>query len=420
METTVKPQKDSTIRVTTVIAEDERKVAEEKALSSLASRVRIKGFRPGKAPPSMVKEQIDPSDVLEETVRQLLPQIMKEAMEKSKAQPILKPHVNIENVSPLTVVCVFTERPKVTLKKPEKIAVEKKDVKSVSKEEVEKFVRRILEQDRTDTPVERAAKEGDAVKVGLTSVDMKGESVADLTVNAYTLVPGHEDLLPELAKEVVGLKKGDKKSVKVSFGKEHEIPALRGKTLKVDMEVKEVSEVKFPELTQEYLKDRLKADKTPEAFRKDIEEMIRSQRDRAEMKRREEELYSLVRQAVQMEIPKTLLDAEAEGMLLDFEERLKEQQSTLGEWLRKTKKTPEDFMKELQSMSRDRILLRYGMQELAEHKQIKPSDEEVKTFVGKEHEGHHHEEGEYEPGGSLYENARWTLTMQRLVDMMIK
>jgi trigger factor len=117
METKVEKLKQSRVRTTTVIDEASRATAEAAALVRLSEQVEIKGFRVGKAPADKVKERVGADRLLEETVRELLPVVLKDALEKTKAKPMLRPAANVVSMSPLTISLTFVERPEVTVKK---------------------------------------------------------------------------------------------------------------------------------------------------------------------------------------------------------------------------------------------------------------------------------------------------------------
>ena len=166
MDTKIEKLPQSRISTTTVVTADERRIAEEQALKSLAKRVNIKGFREGMAPPDLVRQHVKPEDVTEETVRALLPKIMAEALKMSGAKPIIRPAVSVVSLDPLTISVTFVERPPTELKKPEKIVVEKKPLPEASSEEVETFIGKLLMQDHTEPPADAAtAKEASAAKL---------------------------------------------------------------------------------------------------------------------------------------------------------------------------------------------------------------------------------------------------------------
>ncbi len=424
METKVEKLKESRIKTTTIVSADAKKKAEEKALKNLAQRVRIKGFREGMAPPALVREHVTQEQIVEETVRMALPDVMADALKTSGAKPIIRPAASVVSLEPLTISIVFVERPKAELKKSDSIKIEKKNIPESSAKDIEDFIRKLLMQDRTDTPVNREAKKGDSVNLSLKAKDSAGKQVDELTVPRYSVMLGNEDLLSELEPHVLGMKKGDKKSVSVSFPKDHDIPAIQGKKLTIDIEATEVSEVKLPELTSEYIKTRLGADRTPDAFRKEVGTMLTSQKRSQEMKRREEELYEAVKAATKIDLAPELIDAEVQEMVIDLQERLKKQGSTIEDWLKATNKDQKAVLEEMRGIAQSRIVLRFGMQEFAGAKKITVDPTEIHLAMkaeidhAKQH-GHPLSDEDQKEGGSAYERIKWEKTMEKLVEGMI-
>lgn len=424
METKVEKLKESRIKTTTVVPADRRKQAEERALKALSQRVRIKGFREGMAPTHLVREQVKPEQITEQTVREILPEVMKDAFEISKAKPIIRPNASVVSLEPLTISIVFVERPTAELKKPDSIKVEKKIIPESTPKDIEDFIQKLLVQDRIDTPVDREAKKGDSVKVAMKATDTADKQVDELTVPRYSILLGSEDLLSELEPHLQGSKKGDKKTVSIDFPKDHGIPAIGGKKLKVELEITDVAEVKLPELTAEYIKTRLGADRTPDAFRKEIGEMLVNQKRSQEMKRREEELYEKVKAATKIGIAPELIDAEVQEMVLDLQERLKQQGSSVEDWLKATNKDQKAVLDEMKEIAGSRITLRFGMQALAEVKKITVDPTEIHLAMKGEvdhakKEGHPLSPEDQKEGGAAYERVKWEKTMQKLVEGLI-
>jgi trigger factor len=418
LETKVEKLKQCRIRTITIVPAEHVKQSEEQALARLARDVDVKGFRPGKTPPELVREKVGVEALFEEMIRTLLPDVLRDALTVSKANPILRPAASIVSKEPLTVALTFVERPTVLLKKPEKISLEKKQVLQPTEQDIDGFIRNLLSQDRTETPVDRPAAKGDAVRMALAAKDDKGKEVPELTVGRYTLTIGAEELLPELESHLTGVKKGDKKSATISFSDKHEIPAIRGRKLTIEMTVQDVLQITLPDVTAAYLESRFKVKRTPAQFRGEIRDMLFRQRQTQEMRRREEELYKAVRAATSVDLCPELIDAETQSILTDANARLQEQGTTLEDWLKQSGKTPEAMLDETKKTATERITLRLGMEELAKTKNITPSAEEVKKRVA-DMQGQAAKGGTTTDSEELTHAATFDLTMQKLVESLI-
>ncbi len=423
METKVEKLKESKVMSVTTVTDDERLHAERQALARLAEQVEIKGFRVGKAPADKVRERVGEERLLEETVRVLLPQVLKDGLEKTGAKPILRPAANVKSLKPLVITVTFVNRPPVSVKRAESIAVEKKKVADVTEADIDDFVKKVLLQDRTETPVDRAAAKGDSIRIAMKG-SKKGKPVDELTTNSYAIMLGSEELFPELEPHLIGMKKDEVKSVDVTFPKDHDIPGLRGEKVTVELTVKSVADVKIPELTQDYIHTRLQTQKTPAELRADIKMMLADRRVSEEMKRREEELYDKVRDATSVELASELIETEVQEMVRDLHERLERQGTNVTDWLKVTGKDEKSVVDEMRTIAKSRTTLRFGLQEMAEKLKVEADAGELAAAVKATEarakaEGHTIPEGELAPGGSMYENLRYELRMQALRDRMI-
>lgn len=424
METKVEKLKESRIRTTTIVPVEAKKIAEEQAVLSLGKKVRIKGFREGMAPPAVVREHITAEQIQEEMVRVIMPTVVTEALKTSNAKPIIRPSASVESLDPLTITLLFVERPVATLKKPEKIAVEKKALTDASTDDIDHFVHTLLMQDHTETMVDREAKKGDIVKIGLVAKEKNGTPIEELTIGNYSVMIGHEEFLHVLEPHLVGMKKGEKKNTTVDFPKDFDITTVQGKKITLDITVNDVAEVTLPTLTAAYLHSRLGAERTPEAFREDVKQMLTTKQKNEEMKRREEELYAKTKEATQVEIAPELIDTETQEMLSDLQDRLKKQEMTLEQWLKSTGKEAKDVIEEMKGIAKDRIILRFGMQALAEWKKMEPDATKLAQAIAEERKqaesSHSIREEDWKPGGNAYEQILFNLRMQQLVQEMIK
>ncbi len=412
MKTTIEQSKDARIVTKTIIDKDTEQSAEKKALEALKKQVEVKGFRIGNAPEHLVRERVGTDGILEETVRVLLPKVVEQAIKQSDAKPIIRPKISIRETNPLTIEVIFIERPKATVKKPQTITIEKKDT-IASTSDVETFIEKLLRQDRTEEEIDKSAEQGDAVNLTIESKE-NGEIFKDFTLSSYRIVLGEEELIPELAAHVLGMKKGEVKTINIQFSKTHDIPVLRNKKLDVTLNVQRVALLKKPLLTEEYVTQRLKTQSTVASFKDEVQKMLTQQKLKAEMERREQELFDKIKEATQVTLPQELVQEELEEMLKDVQERLKEQKVTMEQWVKASGKTSTDIINEMRDIADGRLKLRYGMEELANVKKVEISDAEVELALKKVQE-----DPIPSPGSHEFEAMRFDLKMRKIVDLMI-
>jgi trigger factor len=348
--------------VATVTVQDAvRKKAEEKALDTLSAAVSAPGFRPGKVPRNVAKEKIGDTRIVEETVRTLLPGIVTTIATDNDVKPILSPSIEIIKTEPLELRITFIERPSVALKGADKITIPKEESK-VDAKDVDRVIASFLKEEEKESPVERDARHGDSVMTDFSARDEAGNAIAGTNATDYRILLGSNTLIPGFEEGLIGIKKGETRSLNLTFPKEYHAEHLQGKKATFSVTAKQVNEVTHPELTAELLTKKLGRAVTPEAFRAEVHESLASQEAHFIKNRREGLLFDAIRKATTVEIPDELLQAELSSMIENLERNLRERNMTLEEWLTRTKKKGEEVRDEMKKQALDRLTLRFGLE----------------------------------------------------------
>lgn len=223
-------------------------------LEDLRQKVNMPGFRPGKAPAALIKKQYGRAllgEVMEETVNSAL----QKAIEDNKLRPAMQPKVDItsfdegKDLECTIAIEVLPEIETGDFKqiKLERLVVEPGDT------EVDEFLTRLSEQQKTYEKVERAAENGDQIVIDFSgSVD--GVKFDGGTAEDYALVLGSNTFIPGFEEQLTGLKAGEQKSVKVTFPEAYGNAELAGKPADFACTVKEVRGGQTVALDDEFAK----------------------------------------------------------------------------------------------------------------------------------------------------------------------
>ena len=401
---------------------EESAAAEKRALEALSNSMNLPGFRPGKAPADMVKAKADPEALLEETVRVLLPDVMKAAIEEHKILPIIPPAAAIEKTDPLTMVLTLVERPKVSVKEG-KINVEKKETK-IEEKDIDRMIDSLMTEHQIATAVERAAKHGDRLMLDVRGEDDKGTLIPGSEMKDRPVVIGSKALIPGFEDQLVGLKTGDKKSFPLKFPEKYHAEHLAGTPVTFHVDVKTIEEVKSPELTDTFVKEKFQLENA-KALRDRIQSGMADQENRIEQQRREGALFEAILKATSVDLAEELIEDEFRVLLQDFAGTLKEQSMTLEQWMKKSGKTPEDLEKDLRKRGTDRLTLRMGIQQLMEDKKIEVSDEDMHKAIQElvsqfDAEKRLEIAPMYAKGQRNYEQMKWQLMVEKLMEELLK
>ncbi|MGH8193915.1 MAG: trigger factor [Woeseiaceae bacterium] len=220
----------------------------ESRLKKVGRTARIKGFRPGKIPPKVVRQRYG-GQIRQEVLSDLMQKSYSDAVQQEKLNPAAGPRIEPEvtgNGRDFAYVATFEVLPEVKLKDLDRIEVARPEV-AIADEDREDMLLNLRQQKATWEPVERAAKEGDRVIVDFTGT-LKGEPVRGGQGSAVPVILGQGQMLPDFEKALFDVKAGDEKSFKVKFPKDYHATDLASKKVDFTVRVHRVEEQQLPPL----------------------------------------------------------------------------------------------------------------------------------------------------------------------------
>jgi len=280
-------------------------------LKQLAARVRIPGFRPGKAPFKIVEQQYGEAarlEVIQDLVRGSYP----EAVDKAGVHPASAPSFEVvaeKAGEPLEYLARFEVYPEIKLKALSELKVERPAVE-VGAGDVDKVIESMRRAQRTLVPVERKAREGDACKISF-------EGFVDGTVfpggkgDDVQLEIGGKRFLPDLENGIAGHAKGESFTVDVQFPADYRNEALKGKQAQFRVELKDVQEPKLPEIDAEFLKAHgVEEGQGVEALRAKVKTALELERDKAIKNRLKTQVLEQLLAANPIPVPQAMVAQE--------------------------------------------------------------------------------------------------------------
>lgn len=253
MNTTVKYLSDTRVQATIKVEATELKAAEQVALKKLSKTVKVNGFRKGHVPLEVVKKNVDPNALAQETLENALSRAVAESFIENKLQALERPEVEVKKFVPgesLEFTAEADVLPKVKLGDYKKLKATEKKI-SVAKKDVDEVVERIRKSMAEKKEVKRAAKLGDEAVIDFVG-KKDGEAFPGGTGNDYPLELGSGSFIPGFEEAIVGLKAGDKKDIELTFPKDYHAPDLKGKKVVFETTVKKINEKVLPELNDEF------------------------------------------------------------------------------------------------------------------------------------------------------------------------
>ena len=283
-------------------------------LKNLATRARVPGFRPGKAPLKVIQKQYG-ADARMDAVSELVRQTWPEALEQAKIQPAGAPKFEITSETPggpLAYSVSFEVYPDIVLGDLTKLQVTKPKV-DVTDADVERLIENLRKGKRTLATVERAAQSRDVVVLdfegkldGVAFQGGKGENQA--------IEIGEGKFLPDMENALIGHAAGETFEATVSFPADYRNETLAGKTTQFAMTVREVKESRLPELDEEFLVTHGVDAGGPEALTVKCRDALESERNKAVLMRLKREVMDQLHAMHPIEVPASQVAEEVERM----------------------------------------------------------------------------------------------------------
>jgi trigger factor len=293
----------------------------ESRLKQLSRTARLKGFRPGKAPYSVIQKQFG-EQVRGEVIGDLIRSSYAEAVNQEKLNPAGGPRIEPVAVQPgadLKYTATFEVMPEVAVKPLEGLTIERPSA-SVTDADVEAMIESMRKQRPIFTEVSREAKETDRVTVDYVG-KVDGTAVPGGEGKDVEFVIGAKRVMTEFEDGVKGAKAGDSRDVTVDFPAEHPNKELAGKKATFSLQVKKVEEQSLPAVDDEFVKAFGVQEGGVEALRTEVRQsMTRELEDLVRNRVRGQVLEGLFTQNP-IDVPKALVDEQIQQLQLDMARR---------------------------------------------------------------------------------------------------
>ncbi|HIE22085.1 MAG TPA: trigger factor [Acidimicrobiia bacterium] len=344
----------------------------------LSQEVKIKGFRPGKAPLPVVEATVGSETVRKEAIDEVLPRAVSEILESEELRPALNPElVSLEETEGKVEAEVRVALwPKVELPEYKGRKIEVTNPK-VSDEELGVQIERMLEQFATVEEVDREARERDYVSIDIEAT-LDGE-VVEGTVAADLLYEVGSGLLIEgMDSHLLGASAGDE------FIFEAELPEgfgdRAGELATFTVKVNEVKERVLPDLTDEWVEENTEFE-TVEGLRAALKDQLEEAKLQAVSREFADKAVDTLREQVEVDIPEALIRAEMDNQLHRFVHRLEEYDLSLDDYFQSSGITEEAFVADLRSQAEISLRTRLVLEAVAGAEGIEVTAEDVIRLV---------------------------------------
>src|SRR5215831_15214647 len=355
-----------------------------RVLNRLASRAKIEGFRPGKAPRALIEARVGAVALREEVVETMVPEVVQQALAKESIEPIDNPDVEVlelERGRPAKLKATISVMPEVTLADLGKLEVEPPHSHDVTDEMVERRIEDLREPMAEITPVEREVRVGDIAVIDI-EVEADGKIVESETRKATEAEVKEGVLLPELVEVLPGTFVDETREAKVSFPADYSDPQLAGRDAIIRVTVRGVKEKVLPPLDDALAKSMTNGkQETAESYRQAVREELEESATALLKMEREQAVVKALVDASSVEVPESLVDRELTSELESLERTVNRQGLKLDRYLEYLGKSIDEWMAGQRPDAEARLKTDLVLAEFARREGLEPSDEDVQSFL---------------------------------------
>ncbi len=374
MEVNVEEISALTKKVTVKLPVDVVQPLLNKAYDKLKKESKMKGFRRGKVPRSIIVKQYKPQ-VEGETSEKLVQDNYFTAIEKEGIDPVVHPDIKsaaYNDDGSFTFVADVDIRPEFELGEYKGLEVEKVEV-LVTEEEIQHE----LENLQKDLAVlqsvnDREIQDGDVVIVDFQGYN-DGQPMPEVKSEDSSIDVGSGNMGKEFEEKLLGMKKDEEASHEVDFPESHPNPSLKGKKVEFQITVKDVKERIRAELDDEFAKDVGEEFKTLDELKSSILERKTKEKEEGAKGTLTDKLMQKLLDSHDFEVPKRLVGFEVEQMIKQTEQQLEQS----GMSLEAAGLSRETLAEQNQEMAVKRVRGDFVLKKIAELEEIKVADEDL-------------------------------------------
>ena len=367
----------SQVAVTVEVTAEEFEAAVQKAYLKMRNKIRVPGFRPGKAPRKMIEKLYGEGVFYSDAVDAALPDAYTQAIGSSGLDVVGYPEVEIVDdqigKDGFTFKATVAVYPEVELGQYKGVSAVKEEVK-VTADDVKERLNQMAEREARLVSVDRKVKKGDTAVIDFEGFDNgvafeggKGEN-HELEIGSGSFVPGFED-------QIIGMKAGEEKDIDITFP-ENYTKDLAGKQVVFHVKVNEVKEKQTPALDDEFAKD-VSEFETLKELKDDTKAKITAEREQSAKIAFENALLEKVAGDIKADIPEVMIEEQCRRFLDEFKQRLQAQGIPYDQYCKMTGMDEAKFMEDGREPAVRQVKMDLAIAAIIKAENLDVTDEEI-------------------------------------------
>lgn len=382
MEPTINQLPGSRTEIKFFVSPEEAKSYIDEVVRELSENRPIPGFRPGKAPYEEIKKAVGEMEIWQHALEKIVRAWFVKTVLQNNIETVGSPEVAVDQLVPgqeIKFTCTVAVMPKIQkLEEVSESFVEIKE-KEVKDSEVQAAIQDLRKMRR-----EEVIKAGESTRDDMLSIDLEmkkdGVVLEGGVARDYRIHLNEDHYIPKFADQLLGLKKGDKKTFTLPFPESHYQKAYAGKDVDFSVDVKDVYEIKLPEINDEFAKGL--GVESEQKLRELIKKNLIQENSHRAMEAAEIELLeTLVKKSSFTEIPELLTKDEVRRMFEELRADIENRGGRIEDYLSSMKKSADQIKLDMVPQAMSRIQTALFIRETAKKNNIEIPQEELDAEI---------------------------------------
>lgn len=366
-----KTEINQSLDIVVPIAEIESQVLSK--LKVAQKDAKLKGFRKGKAPMDVVTSVYGPEirqDVIWDLATKSFSKLAEEKKLKIVSRPNLLPEA-IDEGKDAKFKATFEIYPEVSVAKLSKLSFTN-FLCNISDEDLDKTINNLQKRMSKWEPIDQISKDGDQIKINFVGT-IDGEEFEGGSANDFLVELGSKSMIEGFESGLIGLKKGDKKILDLTFPGDYGKKELASKPVQFDTEITEVLSPQLPELTEDFFMSTGIEAKDIDSFKTEVRTKLEEDLVNILNGKIKQSLFDSLLEINEFEVPSSMVNSEISNMKQDTARRMGMDPKDMDEGLFPDETFKEEAMK--------RVKIGILLNKIIEDNELKPDGDKVKEII---------------------------------------
>lgn len=364
------------------ISKEDFEKAVQDAYEKTKGKYKVQGFRPGKAPRRVIEQTYGDTVFFDDAFEEVLSKEYNKFLEENlQVRPAEYPHVETNSFTldkGIEATLTFDLVPEVELGSLSGLKAKYAEPK-VTEKQINDALEGLKNSHARFVESDKPAQNGDFATIDFSgSVD--GVKFDGGTASDYRLELGSHTFIEGFEEQVVGMKLGEKKDVKVTFPENYHAENLKGKPAVFEVVLKKVEKKELPEINDKFISDTTEFE-TLEEYKKDLKVKLQEEGKKKAELDYEAALLEEVTEKSKVEIPASMVENEVHEMVHEFEHRLSHQGMNLNDYLSYLGVTLDEFKKDREKDAEKNIKTRLVLQKIISQYKVSVKNEDLEGKI---------------------------------------